>query len=343
MDERLNAGEYEAARTGAVVIDRDDRALLRMHGRDPLKMIQGLVTNDVAGAAPGQGVYAALLTPKGKLLADLRVFRRDGDILIETAMAALENVTSTFKKFVPPLFARYEAVQGSGVLGVYGPRAGALLAELLGEPLPGGVPEEAFVARILDGDELLVVNTRYTGNDGWDVMGASAALGKLRERLIHAGAQAVDDTLLDVLRIEAGRPRWGAELDENVLPLEARIEDRAISTSKGCYTGQEIVIRIMHRGHVNWLLRGVLLGDSPLPVRDTALLHPSDFRKIGRITSACFSPRLGALIALAYVRRELEPPVEVKLERPDGADVVIVDLPFPSTTLGEPAASDAGA
>ncbi|MGH7555785.1 MAG: glycine cleavage T C-terminal barrel domain-containing protein, partial [Longimicrobiales bacterium] len=110
-----------------------------------------------------------------------------------------------------------------------------------------------------------------------------------------------------------------------------------------CYTGQEVIVRILHRGHVNWLLRGVLLGDEPPPIPGAPLLHPADARKIGRITSACVSPRHGQTIALAYTRRELEPPVNVKLDRPAGPDALIAELPFPSADVGEPAPVDVGA
>lgn len=334
---------YDAARRGAAVARRDDRGFLRVYGRDPVKMIQGLVTNDVAGAAAGQGVYAALLTPKGKMIADVRVFRRDAELLLETSVQALDDVAGTLRKFVPPLFARYEPLTSLGELGVYGPESGALLADLLGgEPLTG-LAEDGFVTRQLGDEQVLVVRTLYTGDDGFDVIASAATFDALRERLLAAGAVAIDEATLDVLRIEAGTPRWGAELDGNTIPLEAGLEQRAISRDKGCYTGQEVIVRILHRGHVNWLLRGVLLEDSPPPARDVALIQPADGRRIGRITSACVSPRQGQTIALAYVRRELEPPVEVRLERHDGPLATIVALPFPAPGLGQAAANEIGA
>ncbi len=335
--------EYRSARTDAGVIDRGDRAFVRMYGRDPVKMIQGLVTNDVAGAPLGQGVYAALLTPKGKMLADLRVFRREADVLLETSSEALDNVTGTLRKFVPPLFARYEVVEALAELGVYGPHAARVVGEATGLEIGESLAEDAVVSCTVSGEELMLVRTLYTGDEGFEAIGSSAALAALRERVIAAGARPISPETLEVLRIEAGRPRWRAELDEDVIPLEAGLETRALSRTKGCYTGQEVIVRILHRGHVNWLLRGVLLGDVALPARGAALLHPTDARKIGRITSACVSPRHAQAIALAYTRRELEPPVTVRLERPDGPDVLITDLPFPSAEVGEPAPVDVGA
>jgi folate-binding protein YgfZ len=274
-----------------------------------------------------------MLTPKGKMLAELRIIRRADDVLLETARGALDNVTSTLRKFVPPLFARWEPLDDTMELGVYGPAAAPALERAMGCALEQASEEDALVRCDVDGGALLVVRTGYTGGDGFDVMGPRAVVAAVRERLLAAGAAELSEDALEALRIEAGRPRWGAELDENVFPLEAGLEARAISKSKGCYTGQEVIVRILHRGHVNWMLRGALPADDALPARDAPLLDPADGRKVGRITSACFSPRLGRAVALAYTRRELAPPATVKLERPDGADVVVTDLPFPNTSL----------
>jgi folate-binding protein YgfZ len=331
---------WSAAREGVAMIERDDRAFVRVYGRDPVKMIHGLVTNDVAAATEERGVYAAMLTPKGKMVSDMRIFRTGDDVLLDVPAAALDAVTGHLRKFVPPLFARFEVVSDRAMLGVYGPRADAVLGNVLGEPVRTTLAEDAVEVRRAGGeDALLVVHTRYTGEAGFDVIGSRATVQALRERMGAEGAVAIDHDTLDVLRIEAGRPRWGAELDENVIPLEAGLQDRAISTTKGCYTGQEVIVRILHRGHVNWLLRGVLLGDAGAPAAGTALLHPESGKKIGRTTSACASPRLGQTIALAFVRRELEPPVDVRLEG-DDVPVTVVALPFPNTALGAPEGLD---
>jgi folate-binding protein YgfZ len=135
-----------------------------------------------------------------------------------------------------------------------------------------------------------------------------------------------------VLRIEAGTPRWGADLDENVIPLEAGLRDKMISETKGCYTGQEVIIRILHRGHVNWMLRGALLGGAPPPERGTPLVS-AEGKQVGRITSASVSPRHGQTIALCYARRELLLPAVVQLGE-TGFDAQVVTLPFARTEAG---------
>ena len=175
---------------------------------------------------------------------------------------------------------------------------------------------------------MLAIGTSYVPAHGFDLIGHPDALRVMAERLVAAGAAVLDEDTLEVLRVEAGQPRWGADIDENTIPLEAGLRERAISQTKGCYTGQEVIVRILHRGHVNWLLRGVRFGELPPPLRDTQLLHTADHRKIGRITSAVRSPALGETIALAYVRRELTPPAEALLESASGPRVAIVALPF---------------
>lgn len=345
--------EYAAARSGAVVVDRVDRAVVRMYGRDPVRMIQGLVSNDVAGAAPGQGVYAAMLTAKGKMLADLRVLRRaQGDLLLELDAGALAGVLDHLRRFVPPLFARFEDASAAiGVAGVYGPAARQVVGAALDVPLPDGMAEDAFVAVALpdagesagpsrpgDGaawQEALVVRTLYAGVDGYDVVVPRDRLEAVWRALVEAGARPAGHGTLETLRIEAGRPRWGAELDENVIPLEAGLLERAISQTKGCYTGQEVIVRILHRGHVNWHLRGLLLGDAPAPARGAPLMRAGETKPVARVTSACASPARGQTIALGYVRREVEPPAELRLGGPDGPPVQVVALPFEEPMRGE--------
>jgi tRNA-modifying protein YgfZ len=323
---------YAAARRDAIVVARTDRVLLRMHGRDPLRMIQGLVTNDVAGAPADAAVPAAMLTPKGRMLAELRVLRREDDILLETDAAAAESLTAALKRSVPPLFARFEALPDMACLGVYGPAAAARIEAVLG---PGALPmrpeEDARADVPLPegaGGVVHAVRSGWTGGAGFDLLGPAAAVRELGGRLLSRGAVEAGPDTLEVLRIEAGRPRWGAELDEGVIPLEAGLLPRYISTGKGCYTGQEVIIRILHRGHVNRHLRGVLLGTAEAPP-GTELHHPESGKVMGRLTSVCASPAHGQFIALGYVRREIVPPAPVHLGAGDGPAVTVVELPFP--------------
>ena len=261
--------------------------------RDPLRRIQGLVTNDVAGAPVDSPVYSAFLNPKGKMIGDARVMRRaNNEVWIEADRAALDSIEAHLKKSVPPLFARAERLNDVRVIGVYGPHS-----------------QDVKIASEMQ------MATSYTGDAGADFI----VVGDVEMPALPS--LTWDE--LETLRIEAGSPRWGAELTEDVIPLEAGLRAAAISETKGCYTGQEVIIRILHRGHVNRHLRGLLLGDGQI-VEDREIRN-SDQKVVGKVTSTTRSPLLQQNIALAYVRREVAPGETVAA---GGVNATVVELPF---------------
>jgi folate-binding protein YgfZ len=320
------ATEYDAARNDVVIADRSDRRLVRVHGRDPVRMIQGLISNDITKATADRVVYATALTAKGKMVADMRVLMHGVDVLLEVDSGAADAVMSHLRKFVPPLFARFEdASVAWGVIGVYGPRARAVLMKLFGTGIREDVVEDDLHTMSLHDATVMVIATSHFDIPGFDLIVPTDMLERVWQDLTAAGVRPAGHATLDVLRIEAGSPRWGAELAETTIPLEAGLRDRAISQTKGCYTGQEVIIRILHRGHVNWLLRRILMGDTAAPAADTALISMTDGKKVGRITSAAWSPKWRQTIGLGYVRREVEVGAEVHLESADGPIATIAD------------------
>lgn len=326
------AAEYAAAREDAAVIRRTDRSFIRVHGRDPQRMVQGLVSNDVVNTPADRAVYATVLTPKGKMVADTRILRRavesGVELLLETAAGAADGMAAHLRKFVPPLFARFEdATSAWSLFTVPGPRAAELIRGAFGVDVAGSA-EDVVHETSHDEGPVTVIATSHADVEGYDVLVPAAAAERVWQLLQDAGARPIGHATLDVLRIEAGTPVWGAELDENTIPLEAGLRTRAISESKGCYTGQEVIIRILHRGHVNWQLRGVLLGDAESPARGTALVREADGKQVGRVTSAAWSPKHGQAIALAYVRREVELPGVLRLGDVTGREATVVELPF---------------
>lgn len=333
--------EYRALRESAGIAERGDRARFRMWGKDPARMIHGLVTNEVLKAPAGQGVYAAMLTPKGRTIADLRIFRRESDVLIEVAREALEGVREHFRKFVPPLFARWaDATDDVVQFGVYGPRSHALLAAVLGAEVVPALDEDAFAEPEFGGARLLVAGTREIGGGaGFDVFvpaeQAAELWAALAQRGTEFGARPVGFGALETLRIEAGRPRYGIDITEETIPTEAYEDSglmaRAMSFSKGCYTGQEVIVRIAHRGHVNRHLRGLLLGDAPAPAPRSQLTDPDTGKPVGWTTSAAFSPMLGQTVALGYVRREVQPGEDVLVGEGESRRAKVVRLPFEGT------------
>jgi tRNA-modifying protein YgfZ len=318
---------WQAAHERAVLIERTDLAIIRVSGRDPVRMVQGLLTNDVASLPVGGATYAALLTPKGRMLADLRAVRRADDVLLICHAAAAANVRDTLKKYVPPLFARCEDFTSMQILGVYGPESTRQVAGLLDPVNFSAIPEDAGFLATTGGSDVYVVHDLDAGVPGWLMIASPDTLAGARSDLANS-TELADAATLETLRIEAGRPRWGAELTEEVIPIEAGITGRAISTGKGCYTGQEVVIRILHRGHVNWRLMGFHLGDAEPPPRGTEAFSPGAARAVARITSACHSPALHETIALGYVRREIPAGTALLLGSPDGPQARVTELPF---------------
>jgi folate-binding protein YgfZ len=274
------------------------------------------------------------------MIAELRAFalpRPDGtEVLVELPREALDGTVAHLKKFVPPMFARWADVSDEvGTLGCYGPRARELLTRVLGADIPA-LDEDAFLETAFGSERVLVAGSRQTGEPGFELTAASTALPALWDSLLAEGAdldvRPVGFGTLETLRIEAGRPRYGAELTEETIPTEAYEStgqmERAISFTKGCYTGQEVIVRIAHRGHVNRHLRGLLLGDAPTPAPGTPLFHPESGKEVGWTTSAAASPLRAQTIALAYLRREIAPGDTVRLGAADGREGRVVEVPF---------------
>ncbi|HUE96924.1 MAG TPA: glycine cleavage T C-terminal barrel domain-containing protein [Longimicrobiaceae bacterium] len=342
--------EYRAIRRAAGIVLRSELGLVRMSGRDPVRMLNGLITNDLSKAGPGRAVYGAMLTPKARIITDLRAMVRSGEVLFDFPLAALEALTTHLRKYVPPLFARWEVIAGASVIGVYGPRSADLLSGYAAESL--GTDEDAVATLNVAGVEALAVATGIAGGErGYDLLVAGPGGDAVWSALLDAGAgigvAPAGFAALETLRIEAGRPRFGQELTEETLPPEAYETTgsmaRAVSFTKGCYTGQEVVIRIAHRGHVNRSLRGLRLGGAPTPPERTPLFRVDDGKEIGWVTSAAHSPQEGETVALGYVRREMEVGARVRVGGERGAEAEICELPFTRRGTGDqPKAADGG-
>lgn len=308
-----------------LVLDRS-RGLLHAAGRDPVKMIHGLATADVEAVTPEQGAYALFLTPKGRVVADARVLADGaGGLWIDTDAAALAPLEVHLKKFVPPLFATFQDVSANwAVVGVYGPGASDVATRAVtGRGGPEALPADAPEERAIRFDDGFAIRTLLTGDDGWDLFVPAVGRDEVVATLLGAGGRPGDPEAVDALRVSAGRPRYGRELTDDVIPLEAGLLDRAIDQEKGCYTGQEVIVRILHRGHVNRHLRRLeFSGAAPEP--GTELFQPDLEKPRGVVTSTAEN-EAGA-IGLGYVRREVEPPAELRVGAPDGEPVRVTAL-----------------
>jgi len=313
------ATDYRTITAGCGLLDRSERGKLALTGADARGFLQGQVTNDVEGLSPGSGCYAAFLTPKGKMLGDLRILDTGEELLLDTERVALQGLFNMIRRFsIGYDVELHKRTLECGLLSLIGPEAGAI-----GGATDLGAEEHAHVVVPVPGAG---VSARAIRTDvGVDLLCSAEEVEALRVTLEDAGALPVSEVAAEVLRIERGRPRYGIDLDDSVIPQEAGLNERAVSFTKGCYVGQETVARLYYRGKPNRQLRGVRLS-GPASQGDELTLEG---RVVGRLASVADSPRLGP-IALALVRREAPPGtrVDVGPADSDGRTAEVVGLPF---------------
>jgi len=273
-----------------MIVDRSARGRVRLRGAEAAEFLQGQVTNDVEALQPGQGCYAALLNHKGKMRLDMRILRGPDWIWIDTEPGADAALLKTIETYSLGRDVTWESAD-EGIV--------SLVGEFELDAMP---PEEEHAW--VEGERGIYVRT-YAGVDviGHDLPPADASEGDA-----------------ECVRIEAGIPRFGLDMDGDTIPQEAGINERAVSFTKGCYVGQETVARLFYKGKPNRHLRGLKLSRPAEHGQPIALGE----RAVGRIGSACVSPTHGP-IALAIVRREAEPGATVEVE---GAAAQVVELPF---------------
>ena len=299
---------------GCGLLDRSERGKLALTGAGAKAFLQGQVTNDVEGLTPGSGCYAAFLTPKGKMLGDLRILDAGDELLLDTERVALQELFNMIRRFsIGYDVGLHKRTLERGLLSLIGPQAGAIAGAL-------GEDEHSHAVVAVGGIEARAIRTDV----GVDLLCDAAALDALRAALVEAGAVPVSADAADCLRIEHGRPRYGIDLDDTVIPQEAGLNDRAVSFTKGCYVGQETVARLHYRGKPNRHLRGLRLSAPASSGEPLAL----EGREVGRVRSVALSPTFGP-IALALVRREAPPGSTVAVGAGAGGTTATVEeLPF---------------
>jgi folate-binding protein YgfZ len=305
------------------------RGLLEARGADRVRWLDGMISVDVEAlesAAPGAGCYAVLLTNRGAIIADLHVARFEESYLLESQRSEIPRIIETLERYViaDDVVLRDRSAEFVA-LGLEGPVAPEVLERATNGQIVD-LESEQWVESTIGGRDVLVAGFGFSGERGFQIRMKPDDREGVEEVLEAAakgdGLVRGDFEALEILRIEAGLPALGSELDEEVLPPEARLE-RAISTSKGCYVGQEIVARLRARGQVNHLLVGLRLESLALPVPGTELMAGG--RVTGELTSVALSPTEGP-IALGYVRREhAEMGMQIEFE---GGRASIAALPF---------------
>ncbi len=327
--------EYRALRETAGVIDLSFRSRLCALGADRQKFINGQVTNNVQALKTGEGCYAALVTAKGRIQSDLNVYSLANEILLDFEPGLSDAIKDRLEKYViADDVQMVDVTPHYGLLSVQGPKAAAVVESL---QLGLTIPAKPFtLSSVQDGNlgEIYVINQPRLGMAGFDLFVPSAAIAAVADKAIaaakSAGGRACGWQAFEIARIEAGIPRFGVDMDETNLAPEA-IESRAISYSKGCYIGQEVIARIRTYGQVAKSLRGLRLADlKQLPLKGDKLFKND--KEVGYITSAAHSPMLNANIALGYVRKEVNKTDEELIVRTSAGDSTakIVELPFVS-------------
>ena len=311
-----SADQYAAARSLAAVIDHGARGRIVVRGADRKTFLHALLTNDIALLSAGTGCYAALLTPQGRMVADMNVFELGDVMLIDVRREVKDVLLQRFDQLIFTEDVQLGDVSDAwGCLGVYGPQAARIGGEVLGVDLASF---SAFQnARTEHAGELVVAaRCDALGLTGFLLFTGADAITGLAQALQAAGAAALPAEVADTLRVEAGEPAFLVDMGDDTIPLEAGIEGRAVSFLKGCFPGQEVLVRIRDRGHgkVVRKLVGLTVDGDTAPAAGSAIVGGE--KEVGRVTSAVFSPALGRPIALGYIHRDFVEP---------GTAVVVVD------------------
>ncbi|HEX3616796.1 MAG TPA: folate-binding protein [Solirubrobacteraceae bacterium] len=310
------AADYRTVTERVGLLDRSQRGKLALTGADAKEFLHGQVTQDITGLTPGHGCYAAFLTQKGKMLGDLRVLDTGAELLLDTERVALQDLFNMIRRYsLGHAVELHKRTLESGLLSLIGPLADQLVTRAGGAV---GPEEHDHAPLSLAGADVRAIRTDL----GIDLLFAAEHLAAVRGALLEAGAVEIGEVAAEALRIEHGRPRYGIDLDDTVIPQEALLNKRAVSFTKGCYVGQETVARLFYKGKPNRELRG--LSSADLLAVGTELTLGD--RVVATITSAVDSPRLGP-IALALVRREA--PAGAIVQTPAGHEAVVSELPFP--------------
>ncbi|MGH7794469.1 MAG: aminomethyltransferase family protein [Candidatus Binatia bacterium] len=324
------AAEYQAVRSAAGLIDLCHRGLLQFTGPDRVSFLQGMLSNDLRALNPFDGQYAAILTQQGKVIADVRALCAMNSIYLDFWENLKDKILDHLNRFlIADEVEIADRSQEYAIISVQGPQAQALLEDVVapGAELPTRPKQHAMAD--IEGAAVCVVYDSRTGEAGYDLIAPMASIEKIADKLAHVGKQFsavwVGEDAQNILRIEAGIPRYGVDFTEDNLLLEVGI-DHAFSFTKGCYLGQEVVERIRSRGHVNRKLCGLLIDGEH--AADRGDLIEVESKEAGRITSSVISPQLRRPIALGYVGRDFWAPGRAVSIGPSRRRATVAPLPF---------------
>jgi len=305
------AAEHRTVREAVGLADLSHRGKVRVTGDDRVKWLQSIISNDILPLTPGQGRYSSFLTHKGKILTYFRVYMQTDTVMLEDVGEIGDTTFHTLRKFL--LYGTKAKMENCaetwGTLLVSGPKAAQVIQSAFGVDVTD-LPPVNFVTGQIGGSHALVVRTEETGEIDIEILlpvsGLAAAWTSLLEAGAKFGIKPVGRHALEALRMEAGIPKAGPDLNEEIVPPEAHLEDKAFSLSKGCYPGQEVVARMDTYGSVRRHLVGLVLQDSTVPPKGAKLF--SGDREVGWVSSAVHSPQMNKVIAFGFPLRDFSAP-----------------------------------
>jgi aminomethyltransferase len=305
------AAEHRAVRQAAGIADLSHRGKFKVTGEDRVKWLQSVISNDILPLQPGQGRYSSVLTHKGKMLTYFRLYMQTDSVMLEDVGEIGETTFQALRKFL--LYgtkAKMEnCAESWGLLLISGPKATHVVQSAFGVDVTDLQPIN-FVTAQIGGQHALVIRTEETGEVDIEVLAPADSLATAWKNALQAGAKfgikAIGSHAREALRLEAGFPKAGPDLNEEIVPPEANLEGKAFSLNKGCYPGQEVVARMDTYGNVRRKLVGLVLKDAVVPSRGSKLF--SGDREVGWISSAAHSPQLNQVVAFGFPLRDFSKP-----------------------------------
>jgi folate-binding protein YgfZ len=322
--------DYSAVRDGgAGVIDLSSRGRLLVSGSEAVMFLNGLITNDMKTLAADSWMPAVFPNVQGRLLAAVRIIHRADGFLIDTESATGETVAKLLERFtLAGDFRLTDLTKETSMFSVQGQKAAEVMGQTFGETAANVERQKMVTAQLENNSNVSIIRATHTAEDGFDLFVDANETQFLLGSLTKAGAQPVGADALETLRIEAGIPRYGLDMDETNVVTETNLDD-AVSFTKGCYIGQEIIARIKYRGHVAKKLTGLAF-ENNVVLESGAKILSGDDKEIGRLTSITFSPRLNRTVALGYVKYDyLAPGTSVKVVSAEKElPATVAEIPF---------------
>jgi folate-binding protein YgfZ len=329
MPQKATLKGYAAVRDGgAGLINLSARGRILISGTEAVMFLNGLITNDMKTLTANSWMPAVFPNVQGRLLAAARIIHRSDGFLIDTEAATRDTVVKLLERFtLAGDFRLADLSQETALLSIQGAKASEIMGVIFGETV-ADLARDAVASVDWQGKQVTIIRATHTAEDGFDLFVDVKEEESLRDSFIKAGAQPIGDDVLKTLHIEAGIARYGVDMDESNVVTETNLDD-AVSFTKGCYIGQEIIARIKYRGHVAKKLTGLIL-QSEVNVGGAAKIISVDDKEIGRVSSSAFSPRLNRAIALGYVKYDyLEPGTSVMISSGESQIAgEIAELPF---------------